>query len=427
MSDISPETSDSVQKYQCSVCFKRYKRREHLFRHFSSHTSQRPYQCTSCDGAFQRADVLKRHLRTCDGGNSRASPRRRACDRCVRQKKACSSHQPCLSCAKRGTACWYPSNPGFAAQSNVPDQRKASSSGSIGSLSMDHTPLSNMAMPWGLAAEDLPIFGTSPVDTLFDPCPAQKPSPNWQDLLDLSPGSHAVSEASASNVDNRNSLCFLDKFTSNTGLVMSFDCGTHEQREQVAASIEREILSQVPQTTQATTSSFDLLPDFGSVIPSSSILEDTSDDSLKDEFPLNWLNDPLSLKTHEILLSIEEVVTIKPRNSSVALDWSPALKGACLHFFSPPNLRRFLGFYWAIWHPNVNFVHRPTFDPLAAKPTVLAAMALIGRSYFTMMTAGTDFSKVPVFHPTCRTMEMRGLGSTALKRWSLSTTISIVN
>jgi hypothetical protein len=133
------------------------------------------------------------------------------------------------------------------------------------------------------------------------------------------------------------------------------------------------------------------------------------------------------LKTHEILLLIEEVVMVKPRNSSVTLDWSPALKDACLHFFSPPNLRRFLGFYWAIWHPNVNFVHRPTFDPLAAKPTVLAAMALIGKSYFTMITAGTDSSKVPVFHPTCWTTKMRELGSTALKRWSLSTTISIVN
>jgi hypothetical protein len=288
-------------------------------------------------------------------------------------------------------------------------------------------PPSNMMMPWGLPTEDLPIFGTSPVDTLFDPGHAQKPSPSWLDLLDLSPGSHEVSGASASNIGNRNSLRFLDKFTSNTGLVMSFDCGTHEQREQVAASIERELLSQIPQTTQATISSFDLLPDFGSIIPSSSILEDTSNDSLKDELPLNWLNDPLSLKTHEILLLIEEVVMVKPRNSSVTLDWSPALKDACLHFFSPPNLRRFLGFYWAIWHPNVNFVHRPTFDPLAAKPTVLAAMALIGKSYFTMITAGTDSSKVPVFHPTCWTTKMRELGSTALKRWSLSTTISIVN
>ncbi|OQD83345.1 hypothetical protein PENANT_c017G03679 [Penicillium antarcticum] len=149
-------------------------------------------------------------------------------------------------------------------------------------------------MPWGLAPEDLSILGTSPVDTLFDPCPPQKPSPTWQDLLNLSPGSHAVSEASMSNNGSRNSLHFLDKFTSNTGLVMSFDCGTHEQREQVAASIEQEILSQVP---QATASGFNILPDFGSVVPSSSILDDAVDDSacVSPDMPDNedartWLN-----------------------------------------------------------------------------------------------------------------------------------------
>ncbi|KAJ5766634.1 uncharacterized protein N7511_004250 [Penicillium nucicola] len=366
---------DSAQKYQCSVCLKQYKRREHLFRHFSSHTSQRPYQCTSCDGAFQRADVLKRHLRTCDSGVSRSNPRRRACDRCVRQKKACSSHQPCLSCAKRGVACWYPNNTGTPAQSSTPVQRKASNAESIPSHELDHAQPLNMTTPWGLAQEDLPLFGASPVDTLFDTAQPQRPSPTWQDLLDLSPEAQSLSESSVLNAGNRSSLHFLDKFTSNTGLVMSFDCGTHEQRELVAASIDRELMSHVP---QATAPGLSLPLDLGSVIPSSSILEDTLEKCLRDDFPLTWLNDPLSLKTHEILLLIEEVVTIKPRNSSVTLDWSPALKKACLQFFSPPNIRRYLCFYWAIWHPNVNFVHRPTFDPLAAKPTVLAAMALIG-------------------------------------------------
>jgi hypothetical protein len=189
--------------------------------------------------------------------------------------------------------------------------------------------------------------------------------------------------------------------------MMSFDCGTHEQRERVADSLEQQLVSQL---SQANTLNFDILSDFGSVIPSSSILEDSCNESFKDDFPLSWLNDPLSLKTHEILLSVEEVVKIKPRNSSVTLDWSPELKDACLKFFSPPSLRRFLGFYWAIWHPNVNFVHRPTFDPLTARPTVLAAMALIGMLHLAVINTRINLSKVHVCHLTCRIMKMHGLG-----------------
>jgi hypothetical protein len=99
-----------------------------------------------------------------------------------------------------------------------------------------------------------------------------------------------------------------------------------------------------------------------------------------DSLPASWIDDPLSLKTHQILLLVKEVVMIKPRNSAVTLDWSPVLEQICLQFFSPSNLRKFLQLYWSIWHPNVNFVHRPSFDPLSAKPSILATMALIGKS-----------------------------------------------
>ncbi|KAJ5857401.1 hypothetical protein N7455_008295 [Penicillium solitum] len=372
----SPETSESP-KYECTLCLKRYKRREHLFRHIGSHTSQRPYQCNSCDGAFQRADVLKRHLRTCDGGASRASTRRRACDRCVRQKKACSSHQPCHSCSKKGAQCWYSTDTGSSSRLSQHSPTKDTPKDQ--DLNTQFTDLppppststSNTMMPWGLTMEDLQNFGTSPTNTFFDPGSMQYTSPTWPDFSALPSEGPATFETPVSSDKPRKSLHFLDKFTSNTGLVSSFDCGTHEQREQVAASLDQHLLSELQQRIMS-------MPALGMDIPSPLILESNSDTSSTSELPLDWFNDPLSLKTHEILLLVEEVVTIKPRNSSVTLDWSSALRDACLQFFSPLNIRRFLGFYWAIWHPNVNFVHRPTFDMLAAKPTVLAAMALIG-------------------------------------------------
>ena len=120
------------------------------------------------------------------------------------------------------------------------------------------------------------------------------------------------------------------------------------------------------------------------------LFEGFSDIGADQPIPQSWFSDPLSIKTHEILLLVEEVVTIKPRNSPVTLQWSPALKNACLQFFSPINLRKYLGFYWALWHPNVNFVHKPSFDAVSAKPALLAAMALIGASVSPNMPDNED-------------------------------------
>lgn len=369
-------TPSTQPKYQCSICSKCYKRREHLFRHTSSHTSGRPYQCNSCDGAFQRADVLKRHARTCNGGSSRSGARRRACDRCVRQKKACSSHQPCRGCSKKGVACFYSSNSELDESVEHtelvgPSRGARDAFGSIAGLSSF-----NMTMPFGITTADLEAFATSPSSGPFSATTIEPSGSTWQDNCALTSGSQVLRGNPLLDTGTHHSLHFLDRFTSKTGLVLTFDCGTQEQREQVASALESETFTPTQQpvmTSQSSMSGLQL------DIVSPPLLENISDSGTEDCIPLNWLNDPLSLKTHEILLLIEEVVRVKPRNSAVTLDWSSALKNACLQFFSPANLRRLLGMFWAIWHPNVNFVHRPSFDPVSAKPALLAAMALIGR------------------------------------------------
>lgn len=363
-------------KYQCPVCSKRYKRREHLFRHTSSHTSERPYKCTYCDGSFQRADVLKRHARTCNGGSSRSGARRRACDRCVRQKKACSSHQPCRSCSKKGVACFYSSNSEY--EDPVEQAELVGPSGvsreAVGSTAV--LPSLSMTMPFGITTDELEAFATSPLNGLFPANTIEATGSIWQDNCNLASGGQFLRDNPLLDTGANHSLHFLDRFTSKTGLVLTFDCGTQEQREQVASALESEAFDPTPQSSISTQSSS--LSGMQLDITSPPLLDNISDIATDDCIPHNWLSDPLSLKTHEILLLIEEVVTIKPRNSAVTLDWSSALKNACLQFFSPSNLRRLLGLFWAIWHPNVNFVHRPTFDPVSAKPALLAAMALIG-------------------------------------------------
>ncbi|KAK5057769.1 hypothetical protein LTR84_011770 [Exophiala bonariae] len=91
-----------------------------------------------------------------------------------------------------------------------------------------------------------------------------------------------------------------------------------------------------------------------------------------------WLSDPMSLKSHEILASIKDIVVHKGGRRTITLDWSPTIQDACANFFSPSNIRRYLGLYWVLWHPNVNIMHKPTFNSSTSKPFLLAAMCLIG-------------------------------------------------
>ncbi|KEF62504.1 uncharacterized protein A1O9_00477 [Exophiala aquamarina CBS 119918] len=91
-----------------------------------------------------------------------------------------------------------------------------------------------------------------------------------------------------------------------------------------------------------------------------------------------WLSDPMSLKSHEILACIKDIVLHKTGHRTVSLTWSSTVQDSCAHFFSPSNIRRYLWLYWTLWHPNVNIMHKPTFDPFSSKAYLLAAMCLIG-------------------------------------------------
>ncbi|CAF3597515.1 unnamed protein product [Fusarium graminearum] len=164
---------------------------------------------------------------------------------------------------------------------------------------------------------------------------------DWLDFVNLTTGHVQLLDGNSQTRLDNYKFHFLDNFTSRSGLVDSFDCGTHDQRIEVVKSF------------------------LGS--------ENRTGSSPN-------LHDPLSIQTHQILLGIKEIVTTKPRNSVVELEWSPILEQICVQFFCPRNLRKFLALYWHIWHPNVNFVHRPTFEPVKVKSTLVAAMALIGAS-----------------------------------------------
>ncbi|KAL3476682.1 hypothetical protein BJX99DRAFT_258232 [Aspergillus californicus] len=325
--------------YQCRVCSKRYKRREHLQRHSSSHTSDRPHRCITCDRSFQRTDVLKRHLRTCISratDDTGVTTRKRSCERCIRMKKACNSGQPCQRCVAQDTACCY--STGTSSSDNT-------------TTTLGHEIIDTVNMDTECASLPLAL-----PETLFFPDFVDYSSISWQDFLSMATNSEALRTPPVLETECARSLRFLDKFTSHTGFLASFDCGTETQREHVTAMSEIAAYANAREPCD---------PESAGVLSSTSPAP-------------SWLNDTLALKTHQILLLVKEVVVIKPRNSAVTLDWSPVVEQICLQFFAPVNLRKFMELYWAIWHPNVNFVHRPTFDPVHAKPSLLAAMALVG-------------------------------------------------
>jgi hypothetical protein len=185
----------------------------------------------------------------------------------------------------------------------------------------------------------------------------QCPDETWQDILNV--GGQNLAGPSA---DRSDFFHFLNTFTSRTGFVSSFECGNLEQRLEVLHCIEEK----------------ERLSDF----LSTNIVHPTNNQECDNSYGISsqWLNDPLALQTHQILLLLKEVITIKPRNSSVTFSWSPDVEQRCLQFFSPSSLRKYIELYWSIWSPNVNFLHRPSFSAANSKPILLASMAIIGRA-----------------------------------------------
>ncbi|KAF5638109.1 C2H2 transcription factor [Fusarium sp. NRRL 52700] len=353
---MSDNASSSGTGFTCTRCSKTYKRREHLQRHAASHSSVRPHRCSFCGQSYQRADVLKRHALSCQtkaraGGTSvAASSSRRACDFCVQQKKACSTGQPCENCRRKSVQCVYSFINDAATGSNL----------LVGQNDEQYDDETNL--PTVVFGDDTLFDYLGNYTSVSDMLQGSDHNQDWLDFINLAAGHfQAISTSPQTHLDNY-TFHFLDNFTKKTGLVDSFDCGTHEQRVQVEVS-HRSGQGNGTQSTE--------LDELAHLNGSSRNLPQPQ--SLD-------LHDPLIIQTHQILLDIKEVVTVKPRNSVVELEWSNILEQTCIQFFSPHNLRKYLALFWHIWHPNVNFVHRPTFDPVTSKSILVACMALIGAS-----------------------------------------------
>ncbi|KAI1818483.1 hypothetical protein GGS20DRAFT_596244 [Poronia punctata] len=62
-------TEDPSKTFVCEICSRRFRRQEHLKRHYRSlHTQDKPFECNECGKKFSRSDNLAQHARTHGSG-----------------------------------------------------------------------------------------------------------------------------------------------------------------------------------------------------------------------------------------------------------------------------------------------------------------------------------------------------------------------
>lgn len=223
------------------------------------------------------------------------------------------------------------------------------------------------------------------------------------------------------------SFPFLSRFTRAIGFVNSFECGSLLERQILARQLgERERCHSNPfasssrlRSDSSTALSFDQMlshgldadfgwedprldptlmplwnPQFKPATDPSVDLVSTSPMYRSEAFPIiggmphemrqsdlqwqPWSSDEIAFKTYEIVDKMRGISCNKPRGSKIAINWSPLLEKMCLDFFSPPNLRKHLAFFWSSWYPNCPIIHRPTFSIAKAQHELLASMVLMG-------------------------------------------------
>lgn len=63
-------TEDPSKTFVCHLCHRRFRRQEHLKRHYRSlHTHDKPFKCNECGKQFSRSDNLSQHQRTHGSGS----------------------------------------------------------------------------------------------------------------------------------------------------------------------------------------------------------------------------------------------------------------------------------------------------------------------------------------------------------------------
>lgn len=362
-------------------------------------------------------DVLQRHWRTCklrlDIGaeiprysHAPRPSKRRACDRCARLKKACSLGSPCEACRARNHECSYgDSHPAtesgalVQAPSSIFPNFALSAPRETAELEIDQPCFPPLEIPdlnmtpagetgsWNPSTLD--FWADEPLPSILDSEYALNFPPNVCDAFS------GVQSAYPSSIVTR--LYFLDHFTSVTGFADSFECGSAAEMKDLTRSVQ-ESSDKNPekdgtkwgQLSHLNSSSQEIVQLSEFTVPteviwnpqqargSSSFFGDVPEGTYFGSE--DWLSDSLVGVTNNIVSGLKVATQHRNSGSPITFDWSTLIEQICVQFFSPPNIKKYLLFFWSFWYPNCPIIHKPTFDIHNAPHTLLVPMLLIGAS-----------------------------------------------
>ncbi|KAL4861873.1 hypothetical protein BDV12DRAFT_207682 [Aspergillus spectabilis] len=382
----------SDSRHFCPLCTASFRRQEHLDRHRMGHREDRPFHCLFCSHSFKRSDVLQRHWRTCkprlDAGadipripHGPRPKKRRACDGCVRLKKACNLALPCEACRARRQECTYT----HSKQSPQVATQLSSQSDSVLSPERGY----DQADP--LLPHEVSLIGAN----LRGSC--MTPSDTFASLVESgcaltfaqstpAGGDPALGqELSTCGTFAFGEFRFLDRFTSVTGFMSSFECMRVSEARQLAkivSNLPHEESPDIDDEPCADLFSLDFFPLSSSILTHGESSDNNPDPGLETcRNCTSWLSDPLAAVTNEIVCRLKDVTQHPGPGSSITLTWSPFIEQVCFDFFSPRNIRRYLVFFWSLWYPNCPIIHRPTFEVHNTPLILLLVMLLIGASF----------------------------------------------
>lgn len=332
-------------------------------------------------------DTLNRHWKTCkarlESGSSIPSfpaktrgKKRKACDRCMKMKRACDGFQPCETCTAKGQDCHYTET-----YRSLSKKKEDLNEEPMALEDCDFN-LSGMPFDTGVSAPsqicDFQLARRSPSPRFFDRGFARTISLSLPDQL-----------TGTFMPRNRHRFEFLVFVANGTGLADSFgaksatagpmmtDAMTLKARHPaqyggISDDLYRNGASDNPHVMPTWNSAFDTM-----------LLSQSSQSSASPLDPSlhQWATHPLGFKAQEIVSKIKSAVLYKPRRSSIAFEWSPLMETMCFHFFSPHNIVRLLEEFWVSWYPHGPIIHKPTFNPAEASPLLLVSMILVGASF----------------------------------------------
>ncbi|KAL5356484.1 hypothetical protein BJX96DRAFT_115931 [Aspergillus floccosus] len=180
------------------------------------------------------------------------------------------------------------------------------------------------------------------------------------------------------NMSLAEGLDYLAYFTSTQGMRAFLERDTLRERQRLVLEDEMRVtLAESGMLTSIydTSSLPDL--DFGDLATDFKTDAIYNFDTSALDFNISSL-DPLELKAQDIIARLETLIVGKRDKNVITIDWNPSTQELCHSFFTPCNIRRYLGYFWSLWYPNCPIVHRPSFNPQTAPAALVAVMVIIG-------------------------------------------------